>query len=88
VGAALAYGLNMLRPVVISVGAINELTTFPVLGVAGMAFPSRQRAQARRHIWHISVAAASWLIAFAAVLALNWSGARLAIHAIHSLVTT
>ncbi len=58
VGAAIAYGLNILKPIVISMSAMNELTSFPVLGVAGSAFPSRQRANARRHIWHISVAAA------------------------------
>ena len=87
-GAAVAYGLNILKPIVISVRAMNELTSFPVLGVAGVAFPSRQRAEARRHIWHISVAAACWVIAFGAVLALNWSGARLTIRAIQSLVKT
>ncbi len=86
VGAGIAYGLNMLKPIVISMRAMNALTNFPVLGVAGAAFPSRQRAEARRHIWHISLAAGCWVAAFAAVLALNWSGARLSIHAIQSLV--
>ena len=87
-GAALAYGLNVLNPVVVSVRVMNELTSFPVLGVTGAAFPSRQRALARRHVWHISVAAACWLAAFAVVLLLNRSGARLSIHAIQYLVKT
>jgi polysaccharide chain length determinant protein (PEP-CTERM system associated) len=87
-GAGVAYGLHMLKPIVNSLRAINELTGFPVLGVAGMAFPTRQRALSRRHVWYISVAAACWLAAFAAVLVLNWSGARLGIHAIESLVKT
>ncbi len=87
-GIALAYGLNLLRPVVVSVPALDALTGFPVLGVAGAAFPSRQQAQARRHVWRLSVAGACWVLAFAVVLALNWSGARLTLGAIKSLVTT
>jgi len=87
-GAAVAYGLHMLKPIVSSVRAINELTGFPVLGAAGVAFPTRQRAQSRRHLWRISVAAACWLAAFGAVLAMNSSGVRLSIHAIESLVKT
>lgn len=87
-GAGVAYGLHILKPIVSSVRAINELTGFPVLGVAGMAFPTHQHALSRRHLWRISVAAACWLAAFAAVLVLNWSGVRLGIHAIESLVNT
>src|ERR1700691_2307821 len=40
-GCALAYGLHLLKPIVVSVPAVNELTQFPVLGVVGTAFPSR-----------------------------------------------
>ena len=39
-GGALAYGLHLLKPIVSSVPAINELTAFPVLGVVSMAFPA------------------------------------------------
>ena len=88
VGAGIAYGLHVLKPIVSSVRAMNELTSFPVLGVVGVAFPTLQRAQFRRHLWRISAAAACWVAAFAVVLALNWSGARLTIPAIQSLVKT
>jgi polysaccharide chain length determinant protein (PEP-CTERM system associated) len=88
IGAAIAYGLHVLRPIVNSVGAMNQLTSFPVLGVVSAAFPTRQRAQFRRHLWGISAAAACWVIAFAVVLVLNRSGARLNIPAIASLVKT
>jgi len=88
VGAGIAYGLHVLKPIVSSVRAMNELTSYPVLGVVGVAFPTRQRAQFRRHLWRISAAAACWVAAFAVVLALNWSGARLTIPAIQSLVKT
>ena len=88
VGAGVAYGLHFLKPIVVSVRAINELTPFPVLGVVGIAFPTRQRAQFRRHLWRISAAAACWVAAFAGVLILNSTGARLSIHVIKSLVMT
>jgi polysaccharide chain length determinant protein (PEP-CTERM system associated) len=87
-GAGIAYGLHVLKPIVSSVRGMNELTGFPVLGVVSGAFPTRQRAQVRRHLWRITVAAACWIVAFAVVLALNWSGQRLSIHAIKSLVQT
>ena len=68
---------------------VNSLNVRAFLVIAaGERAASRQRAEARRHIWHISMAAACWVVAFAAVLALNWSGARLTIRAIHSLVQT
>jgi polysaccharide chain length determinant protein (PEP-CTERM system associated) len=88
VGAAVAYGLHVLKPIVSSVSAMNQLTSFPVLGVVSAAFPTRQRAKFRRHLWRISAAAACWVIALAVVLVLNRSGARLNIHAIASLVKT
>jgi polysaccharide chain length determinant protein (PEP-CTERM system associated) len=88
VGAAIAYGLHVLKPIVSSVNAVKQLTSFPVLGVVSAAFPTRQREQIRRHLWRISAAAACWVIAFAVVLVLNRSGARLNIPAIASLVKT
>ena len=54
-------GCTLLKPIVSSVRALNELTRFPVLGVVGIAFPTRQRAQFRRHLWRISAAAACWV---------------------------
>ena len=87
-GAGLAYGLHFLKPIVSSVRVANESTRFPVLGVVSEAFPTRDRARVVRNVWSFSAASAGLLIAFAVVLALNWSGARLTIHAIRSLVKT
>jgi polysaccharide chain length determinant protein (PEP-CTERM system associated) len=87
-GAGLAYGLHTLKPIVSSVRGANEITTFPVLGVVNEAFPTRDRAQAVKNLWRFSAATVGLLVAFAVVLALNWSGARLTIHAIRSLVKT
>jgi protein tyrosine kinase modulator len=87
-GAGVAYGLHSLRPVVSSVSAMNALTKFPVLGVVGVAFPSRERAAFRRNLWSFSAAAAGLAVAFLGVLILNWWGVRLTIESVQSLVRT
>ena len=86
VGGAIAYGLHTIKPILSSVRAVNQLTTFPVLGVVSVAFPTAQRKKIWRHVWRISAASACLVIALGVALALNWSGARLSIHAIQSLV--
>ena len=86
VGGAIAYGLHTLKPILSSVRAVNELTAFPVLGVVSIAFPTAQRKKMWRHMWRISAASACLVIALGIALVLNWSGARLSIHAIQSLV--
>jgi polysaccharide chain length determinant protein (PEP-CTERM system associated) len=88
VAAGVAYAMTLFKPIVSSVRVVNELTTFPVLGVVGVAFPTRQRLMFRRHVWRFSAAAACLVVAFAAALALNWAGARLTIQAIRSAVNT
>jgi hypothetical protein len=88
VGAGLAYGLHVLRPIVSSVRAANEASSFPVLGIVSEAFPARDRARVVRSLWRFCAASAGLLVAFAVVLALNWSGARLTVHAVRSLVKT
>jgi hypothetical protein len=64
------------------------VTSFPVLGVVSAAFPTFQRAESRFHALRFTAAALCLLVAFGAVLLLNWSGARLSIHALHSMVAT
>jgi polysaccharide chain length determinant protein (PEP-CTERM system associated) len=86
VGGAVAYGLHTLRPILSSVRAVNELTAFPVLGVVSIAFPTAQRKKILHHVWRISAASACLVVALGIALALNWSGARLSIQAIQSLV--
>jgi protein tyrosine kinase modulator len=86
VGAAIAYGLHTIKPIISSVGAVNKLTAFPVLGVVSIAFPTAQRKKIWRHVWRFSAATGCLVVALVAVLVLNWSGARLSIHAVQSLV--
>lgn len=88
VGAGTAYGLHTLKPVVSSVRSVNEVTSFPVLGVVSAAFPTRHVAEARFDALRFAAGTLCLVAAFAAVLALNWSGVRLSIQAIHAMVKT
>ena len=85
---AVAYGLHLLRPVVQSVRGVGELTTFPVLGSVSVAFPSRQRFMFRRRLWRFSAATLCLVVALAIALGLNWSGIRLTLGALNTLVNT
>ncbi len=85
-GVGTAYGLHTMQPVVSSVRSVNEVTSFPVLGVVSAAFPTRQRAQAHFDGLRFTAGSLCLLAAFAAVLALNWAGVRLSIQALHSMV--
>jgi polysaccharide chain length determinant protein (PEP-CTERM system associated) len=87
-GCALAYGLHLLKPIVSSVSAVNQLTTFPVLGVVNVAFPSRRQQENRRHMWRISAAMACLVLALLIALGLNWAGARLVTQTTSASVTT
>jgi polysaccharide chain length determinant protein (PEP-CTERM system associated) len=86
VGGAIAYGLHTIKPILSSVRAVNQLTAFPVLGVVSIAFPTAQRKKILRHVWRISAATACLVVALGIALVLNWSGARLSVQAIQSLV--
>ena len=85
-GGAIAYGLHTLKPILSSVRAVNRLTAFPVLGAVSVAFPTAEKKKMWRHVWRISAATACLVVALGIALVLNWSGARLSIHAIQSLV--
>jgi polysaccharide chain length determinant protein (PEP-CTERM system associated) len=87
-GAALAYGLNVLFPVVTSGDALGRAIGVPVLGAVTGAFPERERHVFRRDLWRISVAAACLLAAFAVAVFLSQSGYRLTITALANLVDT
>jgi hypothetical protein len=84
-GAAAAYAMNLLRPVVSSLRVVNELTPFPVLGVVSAAFPSREEREFRGEFWRFSAATAVLIVAFAVVLALNGTGARLTQPELHEV---
>jgi polysaccharide chain length determinant protein (PEP-CTERM system associated) len=85
-GAAAAYGLHFIKPILSSVSAVNALTSFPVLGVVSVAFPTAQRKKIWRLAWRFSAATACLIVALGFALVLNGLGARLSIQAIQSLV--
>jgi polysaccharide chain length determinant protein (PEP-CTERM system associated) len=88
VGAGIAYALHLVKPILSSVRAVNEMTSFPVLGVVSVAFPSKAESEFRTDVWRFSAAAACLILGLAVALTLNWAGARLTIRAIRSLVST
>jgi polysaccharide chain length determinant protein (PEP-CTERM system associated) len=85
-GAALAYGLHYLRPVVTSASALAQAAGAPVLGLVSVAFPERQRAARRRDVLRMSLAAGCLLVAFAAVLILSLQGYYLSLTALQRWV--
>jgi polysaccharide chain length determinant protein (PEP-CTERM system associated) len=87
-GGGVAYGLHLVKPIVNSVPAVNELTDFPVLGVVSVAFPSRQEREFRRDMWRFSAAMGCLLAALMVALALNWAGARLTARDSQTVATT
>jgi len=85
-GAAVAYGLHTLRPVVASVSGLTAMTNFPVLGVVGAAFPTRAKAVFRNRLFSFSMVASVLVLFLGAAFVLNWSGVRLNLHALSTLV--
>ena len=84
-GIAVAYAMNLLNPVVGSLRVVNELTPFPVLGVVGAAFPSREQREFRGDVWRFSAATAAFMAAFAVVLALNLTEAPQTEQGVHAV---
>jgi len=85
-GAALAYGMNYLFPVVNSGGSLARAIGVPVLAEVTSAFPKRDRRAFRRDLLRISMAAACLLVAFAVAIVLSQSGYRLSIMALKHLL--
>jgi len=80
-GAAVAYAVHLMRPIVISQRAISAITPLPVLGIVSGAFPTRQRSESRRNLLAFCTAFVCLVLAFGACLVLNYTGVRLVLHA-------
>jgi len=85
-GAALAYGLHYLRPVVTSGAAMAKAMGAPVLGLVSVAFPRRQRAARRRDVLLISLATACLIAAFGVALVLSLRGYRFSLTVLKQMV--
>ena len=78
IGAALAYLLNLLRPVVGSARSLIDLTGLPVLGVVSVAFPGRLNIEARREVLSFAGGVAALCVGLLVALVLSRAGLRLA----------
>jgi polysaccharide chain length determinant protein (PEP-CTERM system associated) len=77
-GAALAYGLSYLHPVVpASAEGLSELAGVSILGVVSGAFPQRKRKVVRREAIKVALAACCLMIAFGIAVILSQKGYRL-----------
>jgi polysaccharide chain length determinant protein (PEP-CTERM system associated) len=85
-GAALAYGLNYLSPVVSSPDTLSKALGVPLLGQVTAAFPERERRALRRDLLRISIATACLLVAFGVAVVLSQAGYRLSLTALQRLV--
>jgi polysaccharide chain length determinant protein (PEP-CTERM system associated) len=85
-GAALAYLLNQLHPVVVSAARLAEVTGVPVLGVVGPAFPHLEYGAARAEFWRVALAVGVLIACFAIMLSLSAAGLRLDLNAMTHLV--
>jgi polysaccharide chain length determinant protein (PEP-CTERM system associated) len=85
-GAALAYGLNYLLPVVSSAEALSRGLGVPLLGQVTAAFPERERRAFRRDLLRFSMATVCLFVAFAVAIVLSQTGYRLSLTALKHLV--
>lgn len=77
-GAALAWLLSLMRPVVGTAQSLMRLTGLPVLGVVGAAFPGRIRHEERRSVYRYAAGLGCLMFAFLIVVILSRAGLRLA----------
>jgi polysaccharide chain length determinant protein (PEP-CTERM system associated) len=85
-GAALAYGLHYLRPVVTSSASFAQSMGVPILGLVGVAFPERERKATRRDVLRISLAAGCLVVGFAMAIMLSRHGYRFSLTALKQMV--
>ena len=87
-GAAAAFALHLVNPIIGSVAALNELSPLPVLCAVGIAFPTLHAREFRRGLWRFSAMAACLLMTFVVAVVLNRNGVRLNLDVIRSWVKT
>lgn len=80
-GAALAYGLNQLHPVITSAQTLATSVGAPVLGLVSGAFPQRARQAARRDALRLSLASGCLVVGFVVAVILSLQGYHLSMTA-------
>lgn len=81
VGAALAYGLNQLHPVITSAQTLATSVGAPILGLVSGAFPQQARRAARRDALRLSIAGGCLVVAFVLAVVLSVQGYHLSMTA-------
>jgi polysaccharide chain length determinant protein (PEP-CTERM system associated) len=81
IGAALAWGMSLLRPVVGTAQSLSKLTGLPVLGVVSVAFPARVHAETRATMFRFAAGVGFLMFAFVVAVFLSRAGLRIALHA-------
>ncbi len=85
-GAALAYGLHCLRPVVTSADALARAIGAPVLGLVSEAFPDRARIARRRDALRLGLATGCLVLALVVVVIVSLQGYHLSLTALKQMV--
>lgn len=81
VGAAVAWLMSMLRPVVGGAQSLTKLTGLPVLGVVSTAFPARIQGEQRSAVFRYAAGVGFLMFAFLVAVFLSRAGLRLAFSA-------
>jgi polysaccharide chain length determinant protein (PEP-CTERM system associated) len=87
-GAAMAYALGHLRPVVSSAAALAQAAGAPVLGVVSLAFPERAWHKMRRDLVGLSFVLGCLGVAFAVAVIMSEAGFRVSVTALRQLVAS
>jgi polysaccharide chain length determinant protein (PEP-CTERM system associated) len=87
-GAALAYALDQMNPVIGSAVSVAQLTGLTVLAEVGPAFPTLVRTTSRRQVRHVSIAVACLVVVLLIEMSLSSAGLRLNIPALQHMVRT
>lgn len=87
-GAALAYGLQYLHPVVSSADALSRAVGVPILGEVSVAFPELERRNFRGDVFRVAIAIGCLVTAFGIAVVMSQAGWRVSIPALTALVNS
>jgi polysaccharide chain length determinant protein (PEP-CTERM system associated) len=79
VGAAVAWLMALLRPVIGTAQSLTRLTGLPVLGVVSVAFPQRSHGEQRSAVFRYAAGVGFLMCAFLVAVFLSRAGLRIAL---------
>ena len=87
-GAALAYALDQMNPVIGSAANVAQLTGLRILAEVGAAFPTSARVTARRELRQVAIAISCLLVVCLIGVSMSHAGLKLDIPALQHVVRT